>query len=124
MKCARYTRRRWRCLGVGLAMVAFGGELGLEVDLGAVPAEVELLDAELLFSESNSRFIATVAPEQAEAFERRFKAAGDLPCACIGVEVIEEPRLVVRGHNGDGEAVINADLFELKKAWKELLADL
>ena len=107
-------------LAVGLTMVAFGGELGLEVDLGAVPAEVELLDAELLFSESNSRFIATVAPEQAEAFERRFKG---LPFACIG-EVIAEPRLVVRGRNGDGAPVVNADIFELKKAWKEVFADL
>ena len=105
-------------LAVGLTIVAFGGELGMEVDLGAVPAEVELLDSELLFSESNSRFIATVAPEMEAAFEKRFK---DLPCACIG-EVIEEPRLVIRGRSGD--PVVNGDIFELKKAWKEVFADL
>ena len=101
-------------LGVALTMVAFGGELGLEVDLGAVPAEAELLDVELLFSESNSRFVATVAPEKAEAFERRL--AG-LPCAHIGA-VTEDPQLVIRGR--DGEPVVNADLFELKKVWKSV----
>ena len=105
-------------LALGLTLVAFGGELGLEVDLGAVPAEAELLDAELLFSESNGRFIATVAPERREAFERRLTG---FACACIG-EVIEDPRLVIRGR--EGEAVINADLGELKEAWKSVFADL
>ncbi len=105
-------------LAAGLAMVAFGGEMGLEVALGGVPADGELTDLELLFSESNSRFIATVAPERAEAFERRLTG---LPCAEVGIAT-DASRLRVVGQGG-GE-VIDADLAELKRAWKSTFAGL
>ena len=49
-------------LGVALAETAFAGGLGLTVDLRAVPAEGIGRDDELLFSESQSRFVVTVRP--------------------------------------------------------------
>ena len=49
-------------LGVALAKVAFAGELGMEIDLRKVPAEDCYRDDYLLFSESGSRFVVTVAP--------------------------------------------------------------
>ena len=52
-------------LGVALAETAFAGGLGLEIDLGAVPAEGITRNDALLFSESQSRFVVTVSPEVA-----------------------------------------------------------
>jgi phosphoribosylformylglycinamidine synthase len=117
-------------LGVGLAKVAFASELGLDVDLGAVPAtNVCCLDGEcedvphapvirddaLLFSESNSRYVVTIAPEDKAAFEG---AMADVPCACVG-EVVAEPRMHIIGQ--DGSDLIDADVLELKSQWKATL---
>ena len=104
-------------LAVGLAKVAFGGELGITADLAKVPATSVccLRDDQLLFSESNSRFVITVAPGQREAFEA---LVGAVPFACIGT-VTEAPRLVIAGQ--DGSTVLDADVMELKAGWKATL---
>ncbi len=75
-------------LGVGFARVAMAGRLGLAIDLDQIPAE-NCNDLEKLFSESNSRFIATVAPEKAAAFEQ---ALAGVTFARVGT-VIAEPEL-------------------------------
>ncbi len=75
-------------LGVAFARTAMAGRLGLEIDLAAIPAE-NCSDLEKLFSESNSRFVATVAPEKREAFEA---ALAGVTCAKVG-RVIAEPEL-------------------------------
>jgi phosphoribosylformylglycinamidine synthase len=50
-------------LAVGLAKLAIGGRLGIDVDIQKIP-QVGCADpATVVFSESNSRFIMTVAPE-------------------------------------------------------------
>ena len=69
----------------GLAMAfgrsAMGGRMGCTIDLAKVPASEKMKSLELLFSESNSRFVATVAPADKEAFE---KVLGNIPFACVG----------------------------------------
>jgi len=56
-------------LGVALAETAFSGGLGMTVDLRRVPMEgIERTDS-LLFSESQTRFVVTIHPENREAFE-------------------------------------------------------
>lgn len=102
-------------LGVGLAMVAMGGEVGVEVYLAALPVDGDLSDTQRLFSESAMRFIATVAPEKAEAFEAHM--AG-VPWARVGV-VTEATRVVVKG--AGGQAAVEADIAGLKKTWKGVL---
>ena len=99
-------------LAVAAAEMAFAGGLGIDLDLAAVPVEGELRDDEILFSESNSRFVAEVAPENREAFEA--KLAG-LPFAAAG-RVTEEPRLRVRAR--DGHAIVDEDIADLKEAWQ------
>jgi phosphoribosylformylglycinamidine synthase len=99
-------------LGVGFAKVAFGGELGMSLALRQVPASGVTRDDELLFSESNSRYIITVPPSGRAAFER---ALADVPFACVGT-VTAEPRLVATGL--DGRHVLDANVLDLKARWK------
>jgi phosphoribosylformylglycinamidine synthase len=102
-------------LGVALAESAFAGALGMEVDLRRVPALEIDRDDYLLFSESASRFVATVRPENKEAFEACL--TGNI-FAPVGV-VAAGKEFKVRGLGG--EIVIRADLFDLKEAWKRPL---
>ena len=95
-------------LGVAFARVAMAGRLGLEIDLDAIPAE-GCSDVETLFSESNSRFVATVRPSDRAAFEEKLKG---IPFACVGT-VTEQPELTFRSKAGGEkhialEALLNA----------------
>ena len=99
-------------LGVHLAMVAMGGNLGLQVDARRLPVEgVSRLDT-LLFSESAGRFILTVDPGRSREFESLF--AG-LPLACIGT-VTQEAALNVTGL--DGRPSVHLRVDDLKASWK------
>jgi len=103
-------------LGVALAETAFAGGLGIAVDLKAVPAEGIGRNDELLFSESQSRFVATIRPEAQEAFEA---ALAGCAIARIG-EVIPDGFLRI---DGLGEKrIIDEELAALKAAWQKPLA--
>jgi phosphoribosylformylglycinamidine synthase len=105
-------------LAVALAETAFAGGLGLNVDLSLAPAERVTRDDELLFSESQSRFVVTVHPESAGAFDALVR---DRPACRVG-EVTAEPYLRVQGR--DGREVMRASLAELKEAWQSPLAGI
>jgi phosphoribosylformylglycinamidine synthase len=99
-------------LGVHLAMVAMGGDLGMTVDARHIPAQaVRRLDT-LLFSESAGRFILTVDPRRRREIETAF---GGLPLACIGT-VTADPMLKIAGLNG--QEALSASISDLKAAWK------
>ena len=98
---------------LALAEMAFAGMLGLRLNLGAVPRAAGLDDdATLLFSESTSRLLVELRPEDAPAFEA---ALAGLPCARVG-EVTQIAELAIAGANG-GE-VLRASIGELKAAWQ------
>jgi len=102
-------------LSVAAAEMAFAGEVGLDLDLQSVPYEggdEYRLDNVLLFSESNSRFLVEVRPENAQAFEEAF---AKLPLAFIG-RSNDSVALTVRGLKG--EMVMEALLEDLKAAWQ------
>ncbi|MEA1867410.1 MAG: AIR synthase-related protein [Thermodesulfobacteriota bacterium] len=102
-------------LGISLAEVAFSGDLGMVIDLGAVITEdIDRLDT-LLFSESQSRFVVTIKKEHQQSFEN---IMGDTGCAMVG-EVIKKPSLELEY---SGEIVVNESLSSLKDAWKRPLA--
>jgi len=98
-------------LGVALAETAFAGGLGLKIDLAAVPAEAGMRADEILFSESQSRFVVTVAPDKAAAFE---EAMARNVCRKIG-EVTGDSMLLVEQN---GRQLIKEALVELKQAWQ------
>ena len=89
-----------------MGLVAVGGQLGADVDLSVLGVD----SATALFSESNSRFVVSVAPEKAAEVEALF--AG-LPIARVGV-VTEEKQLKVAG-------AVDVRLDALVKPFKETL---
>ena len=100
-------------LAVALAEMAFAGELGIEADLRALPKSKDCsrTDAQL-FSESTSRYIVEVEPENYEAFA---KLMLNLPFGQIG-KLTEKKRLLIKDAND--RAVIDTDLDSLRQAWK------
>ncbi|MEN9361457.1 MAG: hypothetical protein RL095_2992 [Verrucomicrobiota bacterium] len=101
-------------LAVGFAKVAVGGRLGLDIDINLIPGADDLSSAEVLFSESASRFIATVAPDKAASFEALFKG---LPCAKVG-KVTFDGELVFR-QGQHVEAALSLDA--MAKSYKSTL---
>jgi phosphoribosylformylglycinamidine synthase len=101
-------------LAAGFAKVAFGGRLGLDIDLDNVPASEACSSAEKLFSESNSRFIMTVAPENAEKVE---KLLSDVPFAKVG-EVTTEKTLDI---TSNGTKIIEVGIEDLAESYKKTL---
>ncbi|HAR66074.1 MAG TPA: phosphoribosylformylglycinamidine synthase [Lentisphaeria bacterium] len=98
-------------LAVALAKSAIGGQLGIEADLSLVPTAGDLDLNGLLFSETNSRFVVTVCPDNWQKFEALFEA--DQAVACIG-KVTRDPALVLH-HRGSPEVELN--LAELTAAY-------
>ncbi|HEX8327946.1 MAG TPA: AIR synthase-related protein [Hymenobacter sp.] len=92
-------------LAVALAEATFGYNCGASIDL----PETGLPLPTQLFSESHSRFLATVAPEDVMAFEQLLGSRATR----LGI-VTKEVRLVVR-HGG--REVISADTDVLRSLW-------
>ncbi len=102
-------------LGVALAEVAFSGGLGMTIDLNRAPVSGIDRDDTVLFSESQSRFVVTVAPEDRKTFEKFFDGRG---VAQVGT-VLAEGRLRINGLRGN--RIIDEDISSLKAAWQEPL---
>ena len=119
------------------AEMAFAGGFGARIQLAHVPRSVgwhvpernegrvssgdhalrpsaRATQSALLFSESNTRFLCEIRPENAAAFEARL--AG-VPHARIG-EVTAEAKLEIRADNAP---VVSADLSALKETWQKPL---
>jgi phosphoribosylformylglycinamidine synthase len=102
-------------LATAFALASMGGNLGAEIDLASLPCEGSLDDDARLFSESNSRFVVTCAPDSQTALEELFR---DLPCARAGA-VSAERRLRIAGQGG--RSVVDIDVDALRRAFKETL---
>jgi phosphoribosylformylglycinamidine synthase subunit PurSL len=98
-------------LGVALAESAFSGGYGVSLDLAAIPVPNA---AVALFSESQSRFVVTVKPSDAAAFESVLE---NCPATRLGV-VTPDDRFDIAGPNG---ATVRATIAELKEAWQRPL---
>jgi len=102
-------------LGVALAETAFAGGLGMTIDLAQVPRAGVGRDDDLLFSESQSRFVATVSPEKREAFEATL---GGCVWGLIGT-VTDDPVLTMSGLAGN--RIAEEPLADLKASWQKPL---
>ncbi len=103
-------------IGVAVAEMAFAGGLGASISLKEVPLG-EPIDRDdfILFSESNSRFIVEVSPDNKDRFEKEMAGC---PLAMIG-RVSSETRLEVHGRKG--ASVVSISIDELKEAWQKPL---
>jgi phosphoribosylformylglycinamidine synthase len=104
-------------LAVTIAEMCFAGGIGAEIELNKAPASVELSPAQILFSESNTRFLCEVRPESAVAFE---KCLQDIAHAQVG-RTQPDPLLRILDESG-GNLFVDANLETLKSAWKQPLA--
>jgi phosphoribosylformylglycinamidine synthase len=102
-------------LGVALAEVAFAGALGMEIDLRRVKVSGVDRNDFILFSESQSRFVVTVRPENQKAFEDCLKGNIFSP---VG-RVTAGKDLTLLGLQGT--VVVRADIDELREAWQKPL---
>lgn len=92
-------------LAVSFAKTAMAGRLGLDIDLDPIPRSESLAVRELLFSESNSRFVVTAAPESAAEIDALL---GNLPHADVGV-VSERTELLMRSANANTTIAVPLD---------------
>jgi phosphoribosylformylglycinamidine synthase II len=103
-------------IGVAAAEMSFAGGLGMTVHMKNVPLGESIeRDDFILFSESNSRFLVEIAPEDKINFE---KALSGVAFAEIG-RVLEDKKLEVYGRNGG--IILIADIADLKEAWQKPL---
>jgi len=98
-------------LAVALAETAFGGGFGIDGAIDDAQNGSGLPPATQLFSESHSRFVASVRPEDAQRFEA---ILGD-DATLVGY-VTEAPQLTLRWR---GDPVIDASLEALFEAWNK-----
>ncbi len=102
-------------IAVALAESAFAGGLGIEADADKIPTAENMRNDELLFSESASRFVVTVQPENRQKFE---KALEGNSFALIG-SVTPKEELVIK--DAGGKAFVHEPIEGLKKEWKKTL---
>ncbi len=93
-------------LAVALAESAFGGNVGTDVTL---PDDGLSLNA-VLFAESHSRFVVSIAPEHRTAFEGIF--GGDV---CYLGEVTAEPNVTIQLN---GKIIIELPIEEMLRSWR------
>ena len=101
-------------LAVAAAEMAFAGGLGARVAVCGIPHEGRLSPTTLLFSESNTRFLCEVRPDNAGAFEA---ALADVPHARIG-QVTDNGKLTILD---EASTLVESDLKTLKEAWQKPL---
>jgi len=111
-------------LAVALSRCVMAAGLGAEIDLRGCPEFAALTLDVALFSESNGRFIVSVAENDAPEFEKMFRG---LACRKAG-RVTVLPRLVVHpapdGETGRIPGTLSVSIDSLKTAFKEPLSNV
>ena len=102
-------------LAVALAEMAFSGGLGMNVFLSDVPYAGEKRDDFVLFSESNSRFVVEVEEKKKAEFEKNLKGLTFALIGCVS------KKKEFRVYGLDGKTCVNADINNLKEAWRSPL---
>ncbi|MDD3468947.1 MAG: phosphoribosylformylglycinamidine synthase subunit PurL [Thermoguttaceae bacterium] len=101
-------------LAVAAAEMSFAGGLGVNLDVGKMIECPVRNPAVRLFSESNTRFLVEVEPENAEVFEQGF---AELPYARLGVVTADRMVILRDGAN----ELVRDSLDALKASWQKPL---
>jgi phosphoribosylformylglycinamidine (FGAM) synthase-like enzyme len=103
-------------IGVAAAEMAFAGGLGMVLYLDKVPlGEAIARNDSILFSETNTRFLVEIAPEDRQRFEQAMEGVA---FAAIG-QVTKGDELEIYSINR--EKVVSTPLAELKEVWQKPL---
>lgn len=104
-------------IGCALAKKAIAGDLGMEIHLSGLPVKGDLRNDQILFSESQSRFIVTVAPENKAEFEQIFTGT---KIAKIG-KITTDKSFKIYGFNEN--LIINTEIQTLTSSYKGTFKD-
>ena len=100
-------------IGVACAEMAFAGGFGMDLDLSNVPRNNQTnADDLIMFSESNSRFIVEISPENQTEFENELNG---VVFNKIG-QVTEGNTFLVKGVAGD--KIVDTTIDQLKASWQ------
>jgi phosphoribosylformylglycinamidine synthase len=105
-------------LAAHLALVAMGGELGMDINVEDMPKTEGLSTTRTLYSESCGRFVVTIDPSKRRAFENLFSG---MAIAQIGL-VTASPRFILR--DAQGISLLEEDVMHLKEHWHRPFGDL
>jgi len=100
-------------IAVAAAEMAFSGGYGMSLNLNNVPIGEEIpFNDFLLFSESNSRFLVEVEPENKNSFEKHMT---DVSIGCLGT-VTDTSEFIIKGLTDN--TIIETTIDKLKAAWQ------
>ncbi len=103
-------------LAVAAAEMSFAGGLGMDLQLTNVPvSDNSMSDNTILFSESNSRYIVEIKPENQPEFE---KLLSNVPFGLLG-KVVDNKEFSIKGK--ENSIVIKENIYDLKNAWQSTL---
>ncbi|MHC4276216.1 MAG: phosphoribosylformylglycinamidine synthase subunit PurL [Planctomycetota bacterium] len=103
-------------IAVAAAEMSLAGGLGMELSIKDVPTNgCDMREDTVLFSESPTRFIVEVSPDDYKGFKRVMKST---PCGLLG-KVRSDTSLIIRGKRG--RPIIFEDIRGLKEAWQSPL---
>jgi len=105
-------------LAVHLALVAMGGELGMDLHVEDIPKDAGMSPTATLYSETGGRFVVTVDPSKKDIFGSLFSG---LNISRIGT-VTASHRFIVR--DSQGNPFIDEDILDLKQSWQKPFGDL
>ncbi|MEI8349762.1 MAG: phosphoribosylformylglycinamidine synthase subunit PurL [Candidatus Omnitrophota bacterium] len=100
-------------LTVAVAEMCMSSGLGASIFLSDVPQAADMCNAEVLFSESPTRFVVEVEKGKKADFEKELKG---LPVGLIGC-VSKEKKMTV--YANDSQELIGLGIEELRKSWTE-----
>lgn len=101
-------------LAIAFLKAAIAGQLGAEINLSKLHTTIQR-DDHILFSESKSRFLVSIAPQQREAFERQFPEA-----QYVGM-VHADDQIMIRGRRS--QPVIKLTVGEATQAYHKTFKD-
>lgn len=93
---------------VGVAESAFGGTLGVNL---TIPSDFPYPNYVFLFSESHSRLIVSIDPQDKDIFEQLFSSR------CLFLGTVTKDQNIIINHNG--QTIINLNTKQALNAWKD-----
>lgn len=103
-------------LAVALAQISFAGDYGLEIDLDKAPTENSEEIDKILYSESASRFLVTIFPENKKSFEEITRGSVYQE---IG-RVRDDEEFII---SSKGKPIIKENIYKLKESWQKTFKD-